>query len=178
MENTQKFWKNGPLFGDIFFRKWDPWLGICCEKVTHKNIISPYILTQLARPLKFCAIGHDEIIQCICNQKHIWVLRKAFTTGIHNNLYLNRFAVGQVWNCQAFVRSSSDFFRTNKLLIVWLIVTGCSKRKMYLVSDKLSLTSDDWLALSWHTWQSIIDLHFHLHISAILVKLCQMIFGH
>ena len=28
----------------------------------------------------------------------------------------NGIAVGQVWNCQAFVRSSSDFFRTNKLL--------------------------------------------------------------
>ena len=28
----------------------------------------------------------------------------------------NGFTVGQVWNCQAFIRSSSDFFRTNKLL--------------------------------------------------------------
>ena len=32
----------------------------------------------------------------------------------------NRFTVGQVWNCQAFIRSSSDFFAdffgTNKLL--------------------------------------------------------------
>ena len=26
------------------------------------------------------------------------------------------FAIGQVGNCQAFIRSSSDFFRTNKLL--------------------------------------------------------------
>ena len=44
-------------------------------------------------------------------------LRKAFTTGIHTTYRnFNGFAVRQVWNCQAFVRSSSDFFRTNKLL--------------------------------------------------------------
>ena len=52
------------------------------------------------------------------------LLQRQFITTYRN---FKGFAVGQVWNCQAFVRSSSDFFRTNKLLryirenLLWVI---------------------------------------------------------
>ena len=41
------------------------------------------------------------------------LLRWEFITTYRN---FNGFAVRQVWTCQAFVRTSTDFFRTNKLL--------------------------------------------------------------
>ena len=63
-------------------------------------------------------LGHTHLddpgVQARMTSSHDPLLLNT-STYLLTMLGLNRFPVGQAWNCQAFAKSSSRFFRTNKL---------------------------------------------------------------